>query len=80
MRDAFLRQVLTVRSARNFQEGVNRGKVEVAFYKIRDLSRKPPGGSMTQPVRGTLDNILKQDSDHSPTRVYNEIVSLRRKG
>ncbi len=49
----------------------------MAFYKIRTLSRKLPGGSMTEPVRGTLDVILKQDSDHSPTCVYNEIVALR---
>lgn len=32
---------------------------------------------MTEPVRGTLDVILKQDSDNSPTCVYNEIVALR---
>ena len=49
----------------------------MAFYKIRELSRKLPGGSMTEPVRGTLDVILKQDSDNSPTCVYNEIVALR---
>ena len=32
---------------------------------------------MTEPVRGTLDVILKQDSDNSPTCVYNEMVALR---
>ncbi len=49
----------------------------MAFYKIRKLSRKLPGGSMTEPVHGTLDVILKQDSDQSPTCVYNELVCLR---
>lgn len=49
----------------------------MAFYKIKELKRKVPGGSMTEPVRGTLDVILKQDSDNSPTCVYNEMVALR---
>lgn len=49
----------------------------MAFYKIRELNRKLPGGSMTEPVRGTLDVILKQDNENSPTCVYNELVALR---
>ena len=32
---------------------------------------------MTEPVRGTLDAVLKQDSDNSPCCVYNETVALR---
>ena len=32
---------------------------------------------MTEPARGTLDVVLKQDSDNSPCCVYNEMVALR---
>lgn len=32
---------------------------------------------MTEPLRGTLDVVLKQDSDNSPSCVYNEMVALR---
>jgi len=49
----------------------------VTFYRIKELGAKVPGGSMTEPVRGTLDVVLKQDSDNSPCCVYNEMVALR---
>lgn len=49
----------------------------MTFYKISKLGKKVPGGSMTEPVRGTLDVVLKQDSENSPCCVYNEMVALR---
>jgi hypothetical protein len=49
----------------------------VTFYKVRQLGRKLSKLSLTEPVRGTLDVVLKQDSDNSPTCVYNEVVALR---
>lgn len=47
------------------------------FYKISKLGKKVRGISATEPVRGTLDVVLKQDSENSPCCVYNELVSLR---
>ena len=49
----------------------------MTFYKIRKLGSKVAGGSMTEPIRGTLDVVLKQDSENSPSCVYNEMVALR---
>lgn len=49
----------------------------MTFYKIKRLGKKLPGGSMAEPVRGSLDVVLKQDSDNSPCCVYSEIVALR---
>ena len=49
----------------------------MTFYKIRKLGSRVPGGSMTEPIRGSLDVVLKQDSANSPCCVYNEIVALR---
>lgn len=49
----------------------------MTFYRITKLGKKASSGSMTDPVRGTLDVILKQDSDNSPACVYNELVALR---
>ena len=48
----------------------------MTYYKIEKLGRSMPG-SMTEPVRGTLEAVLKQDSDNSPCCVYNEIAALR---
>jgi len=49
----------------------------VSFYQIKQLGRKVARQSMTAPVRGTLEAVLKQDSDNSPCCVYNELVALR---
>lgn len=47
------------------------------FYKISKLGKKVHGISATEPVRGTLDAVLKQDGENSPCCVYNELVSQR---
>lgn len=49
----------------------------MAFYKIKQIRQKVATASMTEPARGTLDVVLKQDSDNSPCCVYNEMVALR---
>lgn len=49
----------------------------MTFYKITKLGKQASQGSMTEPLRGTLDVVLKQDSDNSPACVYNELVALR---
>lgn len=49
----------------------------MTFYRIKALGKKVSSLSMTEPVRGTLDVVLKQDSDNSPCCVYNETVALR---
>lgn len=49
----------------------------MTWYKIKALRGKVSSLSMTEPVRGTLDAVLKQDSDNSPTCVYNEVAALR---
>jgi hypothetical protein len=49
----------------------------MTFYRIKSLGTKIAKLSMTEPVRGTLDAILKQDSDNSPCCVYNETTALR---
>ena len=49
----------------------------MTFYRIKTLGKKVSSLSMTEPVRGTLDVVLKQDSDNSPCCVYNETVALR---
>jgi hypothetical protein len=38
----------------------------MTFYRIKALGKKVSSLSMTEPVRGTLDVVLKQDSDNSP--------------
>ncbi|MCG7952678.1 MAG: hypothetical protein N0E56_15880 [Candidatus Thiodiazotropha endolucinida] len=49
----------------------------MSFYRIKKLGKKASSLSMTEPVRGALDVVLKQDSDNSPCCVYNETVALR---
>lgn len=49
----------------------------MTFYKIKQIKKKIATASMTEPVRGTLDVVLKQDGDNSPCCVYNEMVALR---
>jgi hypothetical protein len=49
----------------------------VTVYKISKLGKKVPGGSMTEPVRGSLEVVLKQDSENSPCCVYNDMMALR---
>ncbi len=49
----------------------------MSFYRIKSLGKRVSSLSMTEPVRGTLDVVLKQDSDNSPCCVYNETVALR---
>lgn len=48
----------------------------MSYYKIQKLGAKMPS-SMTEPSRGSLEVVVKQDSDNSPCCVYNEMVSLR---
>lgn len=49
----------------------------MTFYRISKLKGKATTGSMTDPVRGTLDVVLKQDGEDSLACVYNELVALR---
>ena len=49
----------------------------MTFYKIKQIRQKVSASSMTEPVRGTLDVVLKQDGDNSHCCVYNEMVALR---
>lgn len=49
----------------------------MTWYKVKTLRGRVSSLSMTEPVRGTLDAVLKQDSDNSPACVYNETVALR---
>lgn len=49
----------------------------MTFYRISKLGGRVQRPSMTEPVRGTLDVVLKQDGADAPCCVYNEIVALR---
>jgi hypothetical protein len=49
----------------------------VTFYKIKQIKQQVATHSMTAPIRGTLDVVLKQDGENSPSCVYNEMVALR---
>lgn len=49
----------------------------MTFYRISRLAGRVQRPSMTEPIRGTLDVVLKQDGENAPCCVYNEIVALR---
>lgn len=49
----------------------------MTFYRIKRLAGRVHRPSMTEPMKGTLDVVLKQDGANAPCCVYNEIVALR---